>query len=799
MEAPLSLSLNGYVTHWLVSGPCVHPFYAPNDQPDQLAYEKKLRGLVRDEDIAAPPEAISLGAPYLERRPWQYHDTKGSWFVEILTRGSGLKRVDVCAATGLAAARGQTVRAILWTYAALDLWVNGEKCAVVESGVYKPMLRRELALDLKPGVNRIFVRMQALAVRDTRTIFGLQLLDAQGIGVMLPDAQRSHDAARAALWLRSIRHEQGSLLFDPPACQAFALHGGERASLAGQTSYPVPKGVGSLAVEAQAQGQTLKRTLEFPEFIGPALLPPLPVEETRQRYLDLIGAAEKIPRGPDTFFAGYQILARFATGSASGLDYDLIDNDLSVIESRKDCSEFIAVAILRLAKRYDLGTAAMREIRRVFLDYRFWMDEAGGDGMCFWSENHALMFYGTQLVAGGLFPGDVFTRSGRTGRQQAAIAARRCREWLDDVLENGFEEFLSANYVPVTLGALLNLIDFGPEDIGQKAAKVLDMQFDQVALHAFDGSVIAPQGRVYREAIRPCHQDVQGVLHYLLGGDIPYMDSWWLSALATSRYRPDTQRLQALAGAPVSTEYSSGNAKIVLHRTKEYVLTSVACPSGDARRWENRFGDPKVSVGQNEYVKSLNEKFHGTSYFTPGQNGYQQHMWYGALTREAVVFTNHPGNALDGGALRPGYWNGNGVMPAQKQEGNMLAQIFCIGDDHPIDFVHLYFPQVKFDESLWAEGWLFARARNGLLGLWCSHPLTPYDDVLAGCEWRANSRRVAFLCRLSSLEESGSFEAFQRECVSLHPAFDMERLALRAGAGFELRFEFARDHTQHVG
>lgn len=795
-EMKLPLNDRGYVTHWLVSGPSVHPFSDTNDQVDQLAFEAKLRALVRDTDITAPPGDIRVDAPFHEMRPWRYHDMRGNWFVELSSPGSGLKKVDASAACLLHSDKTQAVDAILWTYAAIDLWVNGQKCLEIPAGAYKPVIKRRFTLPLLQGENSVFVRMQALAVRDTHNVFGLQLPGAQGITVALPDAEHSMPPVRAAQWLDSVSVSDGSLYLSSPPYPAQLETNGQALPITGEMRWPAG-GAESVTVSIQAGGQTLRRRLEFPENIRPVYLTPANPADNTHRYYEMIGKHAKIPRGPDTYFAGYQILARYATDSVTGLDYDLIYNDLDVIEARKDCSEFIAVALLRLAHRYDLGETARREIRRVFLGYRYWMDEPGEDGMCFWSENHALMFFGTQLVAGALYPDDVFTRSGRTGREQYAIARARCNDWLDDVLAHGFEEFLSANYVPVTLGALVNLIDFGPPEIQDKATRVLDEQLLQLALHTFQSVVIAPQGRVYREVLDPFRQDFQGILNYF-DGSTPYVDSWWLSALATSGYRFPADKMRSLMAQDADTTYDTGNARVVVHKRAACMLTSVQSPSGQLRKWANEYNTGTLDPGSNAYVKALNEKFHGTSCFTPGQYGYQQHMAYAALGPGAVLFTNHPGTPSDGGASRPGYWHGNGVMPAQKQENGLLGQIYTVDDAHPVDFVHLYLPQARFDEVRTAGAWRFARKGDGYAAVWCSEALVPYDDVRAGCEWRANSRRAAFVIAVASAKTHGDLSGFMAACEALTPTFDPDALTLTAGDAFRLAFDFARDDTQTV-
>ena len=57
------------------------------------------------------------------------------------------------------------------------------------------------------------------------------------------------------------------------------------------------------------------------------------------------------------------------------------------------------------------------------------------------SENHKIGFYSCQYIAGALYPDEIFTRSGRTGRQQMEVALERLEGWISAVEAQGFEEF----------------------------------------------------------------------------------------------------------------------------------------------------------------------------------------------------------------------------------------------------------------------------------------------------------------------------------------------------------------------
>lgn len=71
--------------------------------------------------------------------------------------------------------------------------------------------------------------------------------------------------------------------------------------------------------------------------------------------------------------------------------------------------------------------------------------------------------------------------------------------------------------------------------------------------------------------------------------------------------------------------------------------------------------------------------------------------------------------------------------------------------------------------------------------------------MLFQCEWRADARRCAFLCKLSSKVESGSYVDFKSSCFALSPAFDVDALRLATADGYDLSFRFERDQTQYLG
>jgi hypothetical protein len=250
----------------------------------------------------------------------------------------------------------------------------------------------------------------------------------------------------------------------------------------------------------------------------------------------------------------------------------------------------------------------------------------------------------------------------------------------------------------------------------------------------------------------------------------------------------------------ISEKYKNGNGVIALHKTKSYILTSVQSPCDGNYRpaWDNITSDPGANRDSYRYTRSLNERFHGTTLFEPGVFGYQQHTWYAALSNECAIFTNLPGGTVDTSPMRPGYWYGNGIFPAIRQEKNILGVIYNIPESYPIHFTHLYFPAARFDEYKRQGSWIFARKAKSWLGIWCSSPLEAHDDVLFGCEFRAWADKTAYMCFCGDETEDGSFEAFTAKCEGADIRFDYGRMLLCCGEDFTLRYAVHADNTQYI-
>lgn len=473
-------------------------------------------------------------------------------------------------------------------------------------------------------------------------------------------------------------------------------------------------------------------------------------------------------------------------------------NDLMHIENRRDCSDFILCAYMRYLRLYPLNDRLEKRTKEVLLNYRYWMNQDGFDGMCFWSENHSLLFYISALMAGQRYPMDWFIRAKKTGKELEHEAYHKVNQWLDDILKQGFEEFQSGGYLPITFSGLLNLVDFEKGELSDKAAKVLDKMLEMLSLHSFKGSVISPQGRVYREVLYPCNQSVQVLLH-MLDSSKPYYFSEWVSMMATSSYLLP-YRLKDWMEKEADCEYTTGNAFIKVYKKKDYIVTSVQSERQDANPhyWENISNNQDADINSYQYCKSINECFHGTSRFEPGVYGYQQHMNYIGIDNDTVVFINHPGGTCDATSMRPGYWFGNGIMPAIRQDKNRLGIIYDITEDCPIPFTHIYFPCNKFDKVIDKAGWKFGKKGNSYVAVWCSGQMEAYQDQLFDCEFRVMDRQAAYFCIAGSQDEYKSFDNFRKFVEMQKPEFHSKERILYCANNFSMIYIRHFNQTQFI-
>jgi hypothetical protein len=489
---------------------------------------------------------------------------------------------------------------------------------------------------------------------------------------------------------------------------------------------------------------------------------------------------------PQNTKSAWHELARLAAGGTAheGVFHAALD----FIDARKDCSDFVLHGILRLLEGERQGGRAIPPVpvrllsseflaraRAAVLNFKYFPNEPGIDSMCTWTENHYILFTSAAYLAGEMFPNQVFTNSGASGRELVELNRPRIHRWLDLRFRTGFSEWLSHVYYDEDLTALLALYDFAAdEELRRRAEMVLDLLLFDMVLNSFKGVFGSTHGRAYENTKKwSSNEGTTDTSKLLFGsGVFSGFDNMSAAAFALSGYRPP-KVLEEIARREGTFE-NRQRMGIKLAELEEWGIRRDTFEDGmvyltleaylhprtivntlrmfeTCNWWENSFlGDFKPYRGllkalgavgglpllarllERDLCRNTREQVNLYTYKTPdymlstaqdyrkGYGGDQQHIWQATLGPDAVCFTTHPAK-LEGAT--PNYWTGGGLLPRAAQYGNVAVVIYRIERIPalyvPIRhfFTHAWLPKDKFDEVVEQDHWIFARKQDGYLAL----------------------------------------------------------------------------------
>ena len=73
------------------------------------------------------------------------------------------------------------------------------------------------------------------------------------------------------------------------------------------------------------------------------------------------------------------------------------------VDTRRDCADFRVIALLAVMLEGVVPDESAEAVKRSLTAFKYWMSEPGDDAMCFWSENHQLLFATGEYLAGAAF------------------------------------------------------------------------------------------------------------------------------------------------------------------------------------------------------------------------------------------------------------------------------------------------------------------------------------------------------------------------------------------------------------
>jgi hypothetical protein len=780
-ELAFPLGASGQIDHWLVAGPFAFPvpdldrYGVPPATGADAGYKLRiLRDLFRAApDVTDRPVEGDALVVRGQAHDWRYVRCGDDHQVDLSTFCHTCHHLVSYGYAVLETPAGGPVRLVLDSNGPADLWVNGEHAGRHELIGLQDPARASFAATLRPGRNDLLVRFEGAATRACPHTLSLRLdgITPGAARILLP-----------TIWGDVARRQGFEALVAAAYCTE-GLYAGDvpitvrwegTVAVAGEVVARLLDGAGAVRAEGRAvAGATgeivMARSGALPD--GPyrvVLTPtePSPVRreiairvhratyaETPEGMLSTRRreALELAARQHGDIFAE---IARVALGRWDELDHRVVQATIDGINQRRDCSDFYLVGLLGLLLRHGDDPAfppdLHRALRECVLGFKYWMDEPGADAMCYWTENHQILFFACAVLAGRLYPDETFVNSGRPGRWHRDKGLAMAREWCLRRGAGGFVEWDSNVYFEEDLLALSHLCDFC-DDPGVRllAEMTIDKLAYQLAVGSYRGVFGSSHGRTYVQHITGARLEATSGIGRLLWGLGGYNGSLrGLVALACcDRYRLPAVIERIARDQPAalwSREHGQG-AFATLYDAKE-----------------GEWAVDKVTF------KTPDGMLCSAQDWLPGDLGVQQHIWQATLGPDAVVFGTHPACSSTEGSRRPGYWHGNYILPRVAQHRESLIALYRLPEGDRMGFTHAYFPLSAFDEYELAGGWAFARRGDGYLALTARCGV----DVLRQGEYayrelRSYGARNAWLCLLGRRELDGDFAQFRDTVLAL--------------------------------
>lgn len=202
----------------------------------------------------------------------------------------------------------------------------------------------------------------------------------------------------------------------------------------------------------------------------------------------------------------FEDLYLFLSGEKAAPPFDgdeiftMLKTQSDYLYHRFDCSDFRAQMLFKIYKDHGrkLDERSLKLIKNTFLDFKYFMDEPGDDSMCYWSENHQILFAVIEYLVGQEWPDEVFSNSGMTGAEHKKKAKGRIDAWMSQRFNYGFSEYLSNNYLAEDISPMANFIAYCEDETMVRQMKIImDILWLDVALNSVNNRLVAASSRMY--------------------------------------------------------------------------------------------------------------------------------------------------------------------------------------------------------------------------------------------------------------------------------------------------------------
>lgn len=796
---------DGFVHDWLVAGPQAIPVDLSRYRgPDFKRQIVRARYSTEMEIDHPPAEQASFeltdGQGGTEKLTWQAIRCRVDHFVDLTGFYHTCHYLRAWAYTQVVTPASRQATLVLTTNGPADVWINGKHVHRQEHFHHQLPHSVRFSARLVEGCNEILVRFEEVAVRECPYAMALQISDipTDDLTVLLPTTlepvarrQKLEAIMDAAYLDQDVYHREQKLVvrwpkdlkladqitvrLQTPSGRIYAegqphVRAGFELNLG--PVYQVPEGDYQILLmphpeEYYVHGMRIQRRIPLRIANGVYSQTLYGTPESRRRE-----ALEDAARRNLNVFSE---IAKMALGRWQQVKTNVILETVERINQRADCSDFYLVGLLGMMIRYmddpNFPEDLVWPLADCVLNFKYWMDEPGDDAMCYWSENHQILFHTCEILAGQLYPDREFSNVNKPGSWHREKGERLALSWLHKRATGGFREWDSNTYFEEDVLALTHLADLAENDeVAELAAVVLDKLFFTMAVNSFRGVFGSTHGRTYAPFIKGGRLEPTSGLGRIL---------WGLGTF--NNHILGTVSLACAQGY----ELPPLIAAIALDRPEEMwnrerhagtLEEAVDCATGS---WEIN----KVTYKTPDYMLASAQDYQ------PGQYGYQQHIWQATLSPDAVVFVTHPPCLSEEGSHRPNAWHGNVVLPRVAQWKDVLIAVHKLPADDWLGFTHAYFPFAAFDDVRMEGGWAFARKDNGYLALTAAQGLQRVENEdSANHELRSYGLTNIWLCQMGRAAQDGSFDEFVAKVLATQPSFDGLNVWYRSLRGETLRF-----------
>lgn len=543
-----------------------------------------------------------------------------------------------------------------------------------------------------------------------------------------------------------------------------------------------------------------------------------------------------------------QVYYDLAKGS-DNVDWSRLDGTLEYIKNEYDCSDFRLVNLTRILYEYGdrIPTDYLEKIKGVLFDFRFWWDDPGENSMCYWSENHQILFAAAEYLLGQKYPEQLFINSGLTGKEHMEKARTRMMDWFEMRWNYGFIEYYSSVYYKEDIGPLINLIDFAEDDeIVMKAKIMMDLLFYDVAAQSMGLMFSSVSGRAYERNRKGGNESgFDDLVNFYWGDGKEIGPGIMYGMMVSDNYSPppviksialdsSTMVIKQSNGLNLSEVkdegyYGADNRSMMMQWGMEAFTNPIIIRNSlkhirNTRMFSNDFVsdfrmmnifllrwlhlEPTVSRILNpQYNGVAIQKGNTYTYKTPDYSMYtvqnhqpgdyadQQHIFGVNMKDHFSVFHNHPAREKESKASSPNYWVGYGHFPHSVQDKNVNLSIYSIPrkkgimESALLDYTRAWFPSEKFDEAFITGNYAFGKKGDTYIAMITSDSLkfrdAAKDDIILP------GKKSFWITEVSSASEDESFEIFQQRIRKNKVVFNRKKLELiyhSRGSKYELKF-----------